>query len=95
MLHLNDPEIEERLEAIGIRDDEEKARWLRDALREALRCRELVVQFEADVRKGEASGRGRVWSDEAWERLERGEYRHPPEPDSWAAPPGWKSPRAE
>ena len=95
MLHLNDPEIEERLEAIGIQDEEAKERWLRDALREALRRRELVERFEAEVRNGGASGPGRVWTDEDWEKLKRGEYEHPPEPDSWAVPPGWKSPRAE
>jgi hypothetical protein len=95
MLLLNDPEIEERLKAIGIQDAEAKERWLRDALREALRRQELAEQFEAEVRKGDASGPGRVWADADWERLRRGEYAHLPEVDSWAVPPGWKSPRAD
>lgn len=95
MLQLNDPEIERRLEAIGIQDHEAKQRWLREALGEALRRRELAGRFEAEVRKADDSGPSRVWTDADWEALKRGEYTHPPEPGSWAVPPGWKSPRAE
>ena len=95
MLLINDPEIEKRLEAIGLQDDDAKEQWLRGALREALDRRELAERFEAEVRKGEASGPGRVWTDADWEALKRGEYVHPPEADSWAVPPGWKSRRAE
>lgn len=93
MLRINDPEIEKRLEAIGIQGHESKERWLRDALRDALDRRELAERFEAEVRKGEASGPGRIWTDADWEALKRGEYVHPPESDSWAVPPGRKSPR--
>ena len=53
----------------------------------------LQRQFEAQVEAGFASGEGRVWTDEDWAKLKRGEYQHPPEEDSWATPPGWKSPR--
>lgn len=95
MLQLDDPEIEERLEAIGVQDAEAKERWLREALREALRRRELAERFEAEVRKADESGPGRVWSDADWKSLRRGEYVHPPEPENWAVPPGWKSPRAD
>lgn len=90
-----DPEIEERLEAIGLEDEEAKERWLRNALREALHRRELATRFEAEVRKADAGGPGRVWTDAHWEALKRGEYVHTPEPDSWAVPPGWKSPRSQ
>lgn len=94
MLHINDPEIEKRLEAIGVQDEAAKQRWLRNALRDALHRQELAERFEAEVRKADADGPGRLWTDADWEALKRGEYVHPPEADSWAVPPGWKSPRA-
>jgi hypothetical protein len=49
--------------------------------------------LEQEIRKGLESGPGREWRDEDWEALLRGEYKHTPEEESWAAPPGWRSPR--
>jgi hypothetical protein len=53
------------------------------ALRAAVESR-LEAAFEGEPQE---------WTDEDWAALLRGEYRYPPDPDSQAAPPGWKSPR--
>lgn len=53
--------------------------------------RELRTQFEIQLAAGFASGTGRVWNEEDWAALKRGEYKHPLEEDSWATPPGWKA----
>lgn len=53
----------------------------------------LRASFESEVAEGFTSGESREWSDADWQRLERGDYRYPPRSDSWATPPGWKSPR--
>lgn len=53
----------------------------------------LRARFEAEVAEGLASGEGRVWTKADWDALKRGEYRYPPREDSWATPPGWRSPR--
>jgi len=95
MLRIDDPDIEKRLEALGVQDDEAKEQWLRAAIRKALDRGVLVERFEGEVRKADEGGPGRVWTEADWEALKRGEYVHPPEADSWAVPPGWKSPRVE
>ena len=53
---------------------------------------ELREQFEAEVAAGFASGEAVEWTDEDWERLMRGDYRHPVRDESWALPPGWRAP---
>lgn len=71
---------------------------LSEADRAALRTRHLERahdRFQAEIAKGFASGEGRIWADKDWQRLMRGEYQHSPEADSWAVPPGWRSPRLE
>ena len=81
-------------------------RDLPDSMRSALIARlvaqrspeELAVlraRFESEVAEGFASGEGREWTDADWRRLESGDYRYPPTADSWATPPGWKSPRLD
>jgi hypothetical protein len=92
-LLIDDPELEKRLEPLGIQGDESKERWLRRTLLEALHRGEQAERFEDQVRKAHSGGPGRSWTDADWEALKRGEYIHPPEPDSWAVPPGWKSRR--
>jgi hypothetical protein len=56
---------------------------------------QLRTRFEAEVAAGFRSGEGREWRAEDWNRLLRGEFRHPPSADSWATPPGWKDPRLQ
>ena len=53
----------------------------------------LRDRFESEVAEGFASGESREWSDADWQRLESGDYRYPARGDSWATPPGWRSPR--
>ncbi len=43
---------------------------------------EVLAQVEAGFNSGES----REWTNEDWDALKRGEYRHPPDPDSWAIP---------
>jgi len=50
-------------------------------------------RFESEVAEGFASGSGRTWEDSDWNRLLDGTYRHQAREESWAAPPGWRSPR--
>ena len=54
---------------------------------EALRQR-LEPQLEAWF-----SGPAEAMTDQDWDALLRGEYKYPPDPESLAVPPGWKSPR--
>lgn len=53
----------------------------------------LRARFESEVAEGFASGEPREWTDEDWKRVEEGDYRYAPREDSWATPPGWRSPR--
>ena len=96
-----DRRTEKLLEKLGAKDQEAKAALARQRLLEALeheaagrRERAVLEQrFREEIGKGLQSGPGREWRDEDWEALMRGEYKHEPEEDSWAVPPGWKSPR--
>lgn len=53
---------------------------------------EMGARLEAQVEEWFA-GPSEEMGEEEWAALLRGEYRYPPEEDSWAVPPGWKSPR--
>lgn len=96
-----DRRTEKLLEELGAKDQEAKAALARRRLLEALENETAGQHGRAvmerrlgeEIRKGLEGGPGREWRDEDWEALMRGEYKHAPEEDSWAVPPGWRSPR--
>ena len=47
----------------------------------------LSAELAAKLDAAFSSGEGRVWTEADWDALKRGEYRHAPDPDSWAIPP--------
>ena len=87
-------DMEERLEALGAKNPESKARLAGEVLERALaELAALETRLKIEVEAAFASGPGREWGDEEWGALLRGEFRHEPEEDGLATPPGWRSPR--
>lgn len=88
-----DTAIEERLEALGAKDQEAKASLARRVLRRALdelSC--LEVRLEGEIARGLA-GPSDELTERDWEEI----FSTRPsdvDPESWAVPPGWNSARS-
>jgi hypothetical protein len=77
--------------------DPSQRKTVRDHLDEDQRREmdELGDRLEAQMESWFTEGEGREWTQDDWARLKKGEYRHAPDPESLAVPPGWRSPRLD